>query len=72
MSSQTFTQAIAELADLPEDAQTQVLAYIKTLKRTYPTNADKTMKSAPLASRYPLRGETYLYLDPFEPAVSIK
>lgn len=50
MSSKVLAQAIAEMADLPEDALTQVLT---------------------LDSRHPLRGETYMYLDPFEPAVAI-
>ena len=66
MSSKTFTQAIAELSVLPEDALTQVLTYIETLKRRYPSRLDK---KGTITERYPLRGEVYTYLDPFEPAV---
>lgn len=66
MSSKLFTQAVAELAVLPEDALTQMLSYIETLKQRYPPRSNK---KAPTADRYPLRGEVYIYRDPFEPAV---
>ncbi|MFZ4655921.1 MAG: hypothetical protein ACOYNY_02835 [Caldilineaceae bacterium] len=67
MSSKVFTQAVAELAVLPEDALLQVLLYIETLKQTYVP--DPEIQSALPAARYPLRGESYTYHDPFEPAV---
>lgn len=66
MSSKTFTQAVSELAILPDDALTQVLRYIETLKRRYPLHAGATEQ---IIEDYPLRGEAYTYVDPFEPAV---
>lgn len=63
MSSKAFTQAVAELAVLPEDALAQVLVYIETLKQSYPP------RPATAAARYPLRGESYTYHEPFAPAV---
>lgn len=67
MSSKVFTQAVAELAVLPEDALVQVLLYIETLKQTYIPSLES--QSALSATRYPLRGESYSYHDPFAPAV---
>lgn len=67
MSSKAFTQAVAELAVLPEDALVQVLVYIETLKQTYPPRPE-TASALPTA-RYPLRGESYTYREPFAPAV---
>ena len=65
MSSKAFTQAVAELAVLPEDALVQVLVYIETLKQRYPPRPAT-------AARYPLRGESYTYHDPFAPAVPVE
>ena len=66
MTSKSFTQAVTELAVLPEDALMQVLDYIKILKQRYPMSAELKLASS---QRYPLRGESYIYSEPFEPAV---
>ncbi|MEZ4707653.1 MAG: hypothetical protein R3A44_10625 [Caldilineaceae bacterium] len=66
MSSKSFTQAVTELAVLPEDALLQVLTYIELLKQRYSIDAELKLTSS---QRYPLRGESYTYSEPFEPAV---
>jgi hypothetical protein len=66
MSGETFAKAVTELATLPEQEQAQVLSFIETLKQRLP----RTSGTATLpAERYPLRGESYRYIDPLEPAV---
>lgn len=66
MSGETFAKAVTELATLPENEQAQVLSFIETLKQHL---AQRPGQPAVPAERYPLRGDSYPYIDPLEPAV---
>jgi hypothetical protein len=66
MNSEIFAKAVTELATLPEADQAQVLSFIETLKHRPPPAPDR---STTPTERYPLRGESYVYIEPLEPAV---
>jgi hypothetical protein len=65
MSSKTFAKAVTELATLSEKEQAQVLSFIATLKQNL---AHTPGPPTTPPERYPLRGESYAYIDPLEPA----
>lgn len=67
MSNAVIEQVISELAGLPTGAQAQVLDFIAVLKSAQRSTISQAVAGE--VARYPLRGEPYVYLVPFAPAL---